>query len=97
MWQILLVVSFCFILGMVVGYKQTYKKVPLVKFVNEDEKEKMLKEYDIELNETPICSVCGDKISLDNLGIVIPKKDKDKEEEITFVCSKRNCMIIVNV
>ena len=91
MWPLILVVS-CFAIGLTIGYTHNKKKVPFVKFVNPDEKEAVLTEYGIELGESSVCSVCGDKVTLDNLGLVIPKNDEKQ-----FICSKQSCMTVSDI
>ena len=83
-------ISLGFITGTIVGYKYKTKKiVPLVKFINKEDKKRVLKEYKIHLNESTKCAVCGDTITIENIGAVIPTKDGN-----IFLCSKSQCMTV---
>ena len=89
MWPIVLI-FFGFILGVGTGYKVTHKKiVPFVRFVGKNEKEKVLKMHKIRLAENTKCSICGDSITIENIG-VITSANGDK----TFVCSKPQCITV---
>jgi len=92
MWPIALI-SFAFVLGIGTGYKVTHRKiVPLVKFVEKGEREDILVKYGIRLTDTAKCSVCGDNITIENIGASISAND-----ERTFICSKLQCMTVSDI
>ncbi len=81
-----------FIIGTVAGYKYKIKKtIPLVKFVHTKDKEKVLKEYGVHLDDSAKCAICGDTITLENIGAVIPT---EQENVFVFICSKSKCMTV---
>lgn len=89
MWA-LFVVVFGLVAGLGASYKYTHKKkVPLIKFVPKTDRERVLKEYGLRIGKSSKCSVCGDSITLKNLGAIMRN-----EAKITFVCSKSQCMTL---
>ena len=92
MWPIV-VIFLGFVAGLGTGYKFTHKKVvPLVRFVAITEKEGVLKKHGIHLDKTTKCSICGNDITIENIGAVITT---DGGHE--FLCSKRQCMTVGNI
>lgn len=82
-----------FVAGLGTGYKLVHKKtVPLVRFVAETDKEKTLQEHGIRLDQTTKCSICGDIITVDNIGAVVVNKSVQ-----TFLCSKPQCMTVSDI
>lgn len=92
MWPILLI-FFGFVLGVGTGYKVVHRKiVPLVRFVEKSDREKTLEDHRIRLDETTKCSICGDNITLENIGAAVSTKDGN-----VFVCSKPQCMTVSDI
>ncbi|MCK4306968.1 hypothetical protein KAW50_01930 [candidate division WOR-3 bacterium] len=78
--------------GVTAGYHYTHRKtLPSLNFVAEGEKEKVLKNHGVKLGESTTCSVCGKKIDINNLGLLI------SEEEHVFICSDQRCMTLAKV
>jgi len=91
MWPVVLI-FFGFILGVGTGYKIKHKKaIPFVKFVKKSEKEKVLEMHGIRLTETTKCSICGDNITIENIGAVVSVNGN------TFTCSKPKCMTVSDI
>jgi hypothetical protein len=89
MW-IIIVIFLGLIAGVGTGYKLTHKKiVPLVRFVGESDKELVLREHGIHFDQTSKCSICGDTITIENIGAAIRK-----DGGYTFLCSKPQCMTV---
>lgn len=89
MWAWFLVI-FGLVAGFGVGYKYNHKKVvPIVKFVSKIDREKVLEEHSVYIDKSSKCSVCGDAITIENLGAIMKSKS-----EITFVCPKPQCMTL---
>lgn len=89
MW-FLIVLPLAFLGGVMGGYIYTHKKrVPSFEFVKEKEKEKILAQHKVQLGESSVCKVCGDKVTIQNIGMVIPR-----EQETTFICSRQQCMTV---
>lgn len=90
-WLILLPLGF--VLGAVVGHEVNRKKiVPELKFVVGEQKENVLKQNNITLNENSVCSVCQKKVTKENLGMMIPS-----QEGYRLVCSDERCMAVSNI
>ena len=68
------------------------KEVPTIKFVRKDEAQQALESYGITLERDSKCSVCGDQITMQNIGAVVPRS-----HGAVFVCSKANCMAVSNI
>ena len=94
MWS-LLMIPLGFICGVIMSYKYTHSKkiVPLIRFIDKEDKEKVLEEYNIHFNKSTKCSVCGDVITIENIGAVIPGEDGG----YIYLCSKPQCMIVSNI
>jgi len=74
--------------GIITGYRINKKKIAIpIQFVDENDKEKVLKENNIEINKETKCDICGEKITLENLGAIKPTSSG-----IIFICSKSKCM-----
>jgi len=87
------IVFFGFILGVGTGYKATRKKVvPFVKFVEKGEKENVLEKHGMRLTETTKCSICGDNITIENIGTAVSVNGDN-----TFICSKPQCMTVSDI
>lgn len=85
------ILSFC--AGFTLGcYELRKKTIPSFKFVKEDEKNSIIRNYGININEDTRCVVCSEKITTDNLGIIAPSVDHS-----IFVCSKQQCMVTQNI
>lgn len=86
---------FAFCLGIMagagIGYnhitKASRKRTPLVKFVPNAEKEKILKELHVQIESEKACSVCGERITIENLGGILRTK-----KERAFFCPKSGCL-----
>lgn len=88
-----MLIFFGFILGVGTGYKVTRKKiVPFVKFVEKGKKENVLEMHGIRLTETTKCSICGDNITIENIGAAISVNGNN-----TFICSKPQCMTVSDI
>jgi len=62
-------------------------KILEFKFIPNADKNQILSKIDAKVFEEAICSVCKEKISKDNVGIITEKSGK-----IVFVCSKPRCL-----
>lgn len=92
MWSIVFI-FLGFLFGVGTGYSVTHKKiVPFVKFVEKSEKEKVLKASGIRLTENTKCSICGNTIILENIGVAVSAKD-----DTIFICSKPQCMTVSDI
>lgn len=79
-----------FVTGVIAGHRHKAKKiVPLVKFVTTQDKEKVLEEFKIHLDGSAKCAVCGEVLTSENVGAVIPK-----ENGYLFLCSQSQCMTV---
>ena len=79
--------------GVGIGYKHTSKKATsLIKFVPKSDEAKVLRELHIQIGNDAICSICGDRITRDNLGAIL----KTKSENV-FFCSRSQCMTIASI
>lgn len=63
------------------------KKIYEFKFISSAEKDEFLNKSNIKISADSVCSVCGDRINIDNIGMC-----SEKSGEIIFVCSKPKCL-----
>lgn len=63
------------------------KKIYEFKFISSEEKEEFLNKSDINISADSMCSVCGDRINPDNIGML-----SEKSGEIVFICNKPKCL-----
>lgn len=88
MWILFITFPLVAMAGIVAGYKLSRKKVILpVRFVDEKDKEKILEANGLKLDERTKCSVCGETVTLKNLGAV-----RRTPSKTIFICSKSDCM-----
>jgi len=88
-----MLIVFGFIFGVSTGYRVVHKKiVPFVRFVERTDREKTLEEHRIHLDETTKCSICGDNVTIENIGAVVPVKG-----DHVFICSKSQCMTVSDI
>jgi len=85
---IIAIVPIFMLAGAVTGYKISKKKIAFpIRFVDASCKEKILEEKGIEINEETKCEICGERVTLENLGAIKPSPSR-----IIFICSKPECM-----
>jgi hypothetical protein len=63
------------------------RKIYEVKFIPKSETENIFLKLDLNISEGYNCSVCGDKITKNNIGIFVEKLGKK-----IFVCNKPRCL-----
>ena len=66
------------------------KNTDKMKLVYDDDLIKYLKSigfYDDIISGKCLCKYCGNKITIDNLEIIIPN-----QKEVEFVCNNKNCL-----
>jgi len=81
------------IVGSVVAYVTTRtEEIPYIEFVKRTNLDNVLKTYDIKMDESTKCIVCDDRVTAENLGMIVPKEHKN-----FFACSKNRCMTINDV
>lgn len=86
-----------FCLGLVagggIGYRHASKKAAsVIEFVPKRCEEKVLRELHIQIGKDSVCSICGDLITMGNLGAIL----KIKSGRI-FFCSKSQCMTLASI
>ncbi len=88
MWILFAIFPLVAIAGITAGYKLSRKKVVLpIRFVDEEDKKKILEANGLKLDENTKCSVCGETVTLENLGAV-----RSTPSETIFICSKSDCV-----
>lgn len=68
------------------------KYTPVIKFIATRDKEETLRQNNIHLNESTICSICNERITIKNLGKIIITPQKT-----IFSCNQKQCMTICNI
>lgn len=63
------------------------RKIYEFKFIPSTEKEEFLTKSNINISEDSVCSVCGDRINISNIGML-----SEKSGAIVFVCNKPKCL-----
>ena len=63
------------------------KKIFEFIFISNAEKDKFFNKSNIEISADSVCSVCGDRINTDNIGMY-----SEKSGEIIFICNKPKCL-----
>jgi hypothetical protein len=72
--------------GMTAGHLHRKQSIRTIKFVTSTQTSTILEKNHIKLDETSKCSVCSQKITIENIGAILHTESGD-----TFVCSKKSC------
>lgn len=77
-----------FIIGAILGIVQRKKRKSYqIKFIDSDKMDSFFSEANINIDENAVCSVCGCRITRDNIGLLTKKGDKK-----IYVCKKTHCI-----
>ena len=68
------------------------KYIPHIRFIPKNKKKYTLEKNNLHISEKTICSICKEKININNLGKIIVTP-----EETKFVCNKKQCMTISKI
>jgi len=78
--------------GLTAGHIYSKKNTHTVKFVSSTEKQSIISKNNIKFSEETVCSVCGQRVTIDNVGAIL-----QTESGNTYVCSKNSCLTLSNI
>lgn len=82
-----------FIIGAIHGTTQRKKRGSYqIRFIDSDKMDSFFSEENIDIDENATCSICGRKITRDNIGLLTKEDGKS-----VYVCEKTHCINLKRV
>jgi len=92
MIYILAFICIGFAAGMTAGHFYHKQLAHTIKFVAPGQTSAIFEKNHIKLDEMSKCSVCSQKITIENIGAILHTGSGD-----TFVCSKKSCLTLSKI